>query len=134
MTAEYYLRPGTFEEKFIRSSGPGGQNVNKVATSVVLRYYPEISGLPDYAKEKIKKLAGGKYSSDGVITIVSEESRSQAANRQNARVKILELIEKALKPAKKRRATKPTYSSKIKRLDRKKHDSQKKRLRKKDFE
>jgi len=120
---------GSFEEKFIRSGGHGGQNVNKVATAVQLRFSPPLSGLPHEAQERLKKLAGSKLTVDGDILIIASEYRTQEQNRQAARERLLEMIERALRPPRRRRPTRPSHSSKLRRLDSKKHRSDTKQSR-----
>lgn len=118
-----------YEEKFIHSRGPGGQNVNKVSTAVQLRYFPALSGLPRIARLRLEKIAGSHLVEDGSILITSEEFRSQDKNRSAAREKILKLIEQALRKPKTRHKTKPTKSSCEKRLKTKKAASEKKKQR-----
>ena len=117
---EFLLPPGSFEEKFVRSGGHGGQNVNKVATTVQLRFFPRLSGLNYSAQERLKTLAGSKLTDEGDILIVASEYRTQEQNRQAARARIKELLARAARPPKHRRPTKPSYGSKQRRLEGKK--------------
>jgi ribosome-associated protein len=128
------LPPGSFEEKFVRSGGHGGQNVNKVATSVQLRFFPRLSGLPLAAQERLKELAGSKLTEEGDILITASEYRTQEQNRQAARARLAELIGRALRPPKHRRPTRPTFGSKQRRIEGKKRRSDVKRSRGGDFE
>ncbi|HLA41394.1 MAG TPA: alternative ribosome rescue aminoacyl-tRNA hydrolase ArfB [Candidatus Glassbacteria bacterium] len=123
------LPPGSFEEKFVRSGGHGGQNVNKVATTVQLRFFPRLSGLNYSAQERLKALAGSKLTDEGDILIVASEYRTQEQNRQAARARIKELLARAARPPKHRRPTKPSYGSKQRRLEGKKIRSDIKRSR-----
>ncbi|MBI5743670.1 MAG: aminoacyl-tRNA hydrolase [Elusimicrobia bacterium] len=127
------LTPGTFEEKFVRGGGPGGQNVNKVATTVQLRYFAGAADLPPDVLARLKALAGSRLTAEGDIVIISSEYRTQEQNRQGARARLMDLLTRAARPPRQRRATKPTYGSKLRRLDEKKRRSDAKRDRRPDF-
>ena len=114
-----------------RSSGPGGQHVNKTSTKVELRFnIPNSALLTDEEKEILLNKLRNKINSDGELIIVSQESRSQLKNKEATLTKFYELIEKALTPEKKRKPTKPTKAAKEKRLEEKRIQSKKKEQRK----
>jgi ribosome-associated protein len=117
-------------ESFIRGSGPGGQNVNKVATAVQLRFDVRNSpSLPADVKARLERLAGRRLSGEGVIVITAQRHRSQERNREDAVARLVELIRQATERPKPRRATKPTFASKKRRLETKSKRSEVKRLR-----
>ena len=108
------------EERFVRASGPGGQNVNKVASAVELRFDVGASSLPSDVKERLRALAGNRVNADGVLVIDSREHRTQARNREAARQRLVDLITQAAKRPRRRKATKPRPAAREKRLEGKK--------------
>jgi ribosome-associated protein len=117
ITDTIVIRDEELEERFVRSSGPGGQNVNKVSTAVELRFNVAGSTLPERVKQRLTALAGSRMNADGVLLIDSRTHRTQVQNREAARERLLELLQEAAKRPKKRRPTKPTKASKEKRLE-----------------
>ena len=124
VTDNISINDSELEESFVRASGPGGQNVNKVSSAVQLRFDARRSrSLPNDVAIRLMKLAGGRLTKDGVIVIVAQQFRDQTRNRADARERLFDLIrEAAVKPVP-RRATKVPKAAKRKRLDSKKHRS-----------
>jgi len=119
---------GALEERFVRASGPGGQNVNKVATAVQLRFDPARSpDLSEDVRHRLRALAGSRAAEDGTIVIEARAHRTQSQNREEARERLTELVRRALIRPKARRKTKPSRAAKQNRLDTKKQRSEKKR-------
>jgi ribosome-associated protein len=123
------IKPDEVEITAIRSSGPGGQNVNKVSTAIHLRFSIRGSSLPEFYKTALLNLKDRHITQDGEIIIKAQRSRSQEQNREDALDRLAELIRSVAQPRKRRTATRPTRASRERRLESKKKRSSTKRLR-----
>ena len=118
VTARIVIAEHELDEQFIHASGPGGQNVNKVATAVQLRFDVARSpSLPDDVRQRLCVLSGRRLTQEGVLVLTARSHRSQERNRQDARDRLAELIRQAAVPPKPRRATRPPLASKRRRLE-----------------
>jgi len=130
VTAHIAIDEREIEESFVRSSGPGGQNVNKLSTAVQLRFDVRHSpSLPNDVRARLERLAGSRLTRDGVLVIIAQSHRTQGRNRDDALDRLLELIRRAAVAPIKRRPTKPTRASRERRIEGKKRHARTKRLR-----
>ena len=133
ITPSVHLDEREIQIDFVRASGPGGQNVNKVATAAQLRFDVNGSSLPDEVKARLVRLAGNRITLEGKLLIEAKRFRTQEQNREDAVQRLVELVRKALIKPKARRKTKPTPASREVRLKEKKRKGDVKRLRNKSF-
>jgi ribosome-associated protein len=129
ITPSVAIDEGELEERFVRASGHGGQNVNKVSTAVELRFDIPRSSLPDDIKTRLLALAGKRVTADGVLLIDSREHRTQGLNREAARARLVALVRAAARRPARRRPTKPSRASKERRIETKKQRGALKTLR-----
>ena len=122
MSPDLVIDERELEERFIRASGPGGQNVNKVATAVQIRFDVRRSpSLPEAVRERLLRIAGSRVSAEGILTIEARRFRTQERNREDARERLVTLIRRAAEAPKPRHATRPTAGSQVRRLESKRH-------------
>ena len=135
VTPTIAINENELKEEFIRASGPGGQNVNKVSTAVRLRFDAANSpSLPEPVRQRLKTLAGGRMTEDGILIIDARRFRTQGANREAAVARLVALIREAAEEPQIRFQTKPTRGSKLRRLETKHHRTETKQARRSGFD
>ena len=130
VTADIVIPESEISERFVRASGPGGQNVNKVSTAVELRFDPsQSSAIPSEVRDRLVAIAGSRMTADGVLVIDARRHRTQAQNREDARERLAELVRQALIKPRRRRATRPGKGAVERRIETKRRRSDTKRAR-----
>jgi ribosome-associated protein len=130
ITGQISIDESELQLEFVQASGPGGQNVNKVATAVQLRFDAASSpSLPEEVRTRLRRLAGKRMTAEGILIVEASQHRSQERNRQEAIDRLVDLLRKAAKKPRPRRKTKPTAASRRKRLETKRRRGEIKRLR-----
>jgi ribosome-associated protein len=130
ITPTLVIDDAEIEERFVRASGPGGQNVNKVATAVQLRFDVARSPSIDEAmRERLRAIAGSRLTDDGVLVIDARRHRTQAQNREDARERLIEILRRAATPPRRRRKTRPPVASKERRIETKRRRAETKAAR-----
>jgi ribosome-associated protein len=134
ITPHLSIDESLLSESFIRASGPGGQNVNKVASAVQLRFDARRAGLPFDMHARLEMLAGSRLTKDGEVIITAQQYRDQQRNREDARERLVDLLRRAAFVPKKRRPSKPSKASKLRGIQKKKTHSDLKKLRSKRYD